>query len=88
MKIGNHDEAMMRTSKASERCDCGEPLHYSRLQTKAYVELLIATVGPTQVVTTPDGSWWIPRHYVALHGIKAEEIPSLAEQYGWEKVDD
>ena len=77
----------MRSTRTSELCDCGKPLHYSRQQTRAQVELLIATLGPAQVITIPnDGSWRVPRHYIALHGIKADEIRALAQQYGWEEV--
>lgn len=41
------------------------------------VEELIRQFGPDIVITTPQGSWLVPRHYVALHGIKAWELPSL-----------
>jgi hypothetical protein len=44
-------------------------------------------LGETIRVGTPWGTWLVPRHYVALHGIKAFEVPSLAIVNGWERVD-
>ncbi len=41
---------------------------------------------PLPVVTTPAGSWRVPRVWIAAHGLEAEELPALAERYGWEAV--
>jgi hypothetical protein len=28
----------------------------------------------------------VPRVWIAAHGLKADELPALAERYGWKKV--
>ena len=66
-------------------CPCGLPLHYTNPVIKRYVEDLIATKGEKIMVTTgsPPRSWMVPRHYIALHGLKAAELPNL----GFEEVE-
>lgn len=46
----------------------------------------IAGLGETIVVTTPDGSWRVPRIYIAAHGIAGAEVRTLAEVFAWERV--
>lgn len=58
-------------------CACGRPLHYRDPQIQAAVERLIAALGPTIRVTVGGRSWEVPRHYIALHGLKAAELPFL-----------
>ena len=65
------------------KCDCGLPLHYSSSKSRRAVEDLVAELGPTVPVHTSQGSWLVPRHFIALHGLKAIELPELAEKYGW-----
>lgn len=72
---------------STEICPCGQPLHYPNATTRSYIEDLIRTLGRTQIVTTPDGSWEVPRHYIALHGIKAVELPTVAEKLGFRRAD-
>jgi hypothetical protein len=67
-------------------CACGKPLHYSNPELQAVVDALIANLGPEIVVTTPDGSWKVPRHYIALHGLKAYELSAVAERLGFGKM--
>ena len=69
-----------------ELCPCGKPLHYTDANIRAYVDGMISTKGPTIDVTTPSGSYRVPRHYIALHGIKAAELPWLAQKYGFERA--
>lgn len=52
------------------------------------METLIARLGSEIVVTTPTGSWKVPRHYIALHGLKAGELSSIAERLGFAKMVD
>lgn len=66
-----------------EPCPCGLPLHYSDPELKRLVEGLIEDWGKTVAITTPAGTWEVPRHYVALHGIVAKDLPKLAEKYGF-----
>lgn len=59
-------------------CACGLPvLHYSDPKIEEMVISLVEMLGPDIQVTTPAGSWWVPRHYIALHGLKAQELPHL-----------
>lgn len=65
-------------------CGCGQPLHYSNPETQAHVQELINQFGATTVVTTPDGSWRVPRHFIALHGLFGADVAYLADLYDWE----
>lgn len=38
-----------------------------------------------QVIGSPR-SFRVPRVFVGMHGLRAEELPALAEKYGWEEV--
>lgn len=67
-------------------CACGRPVHYLNPDLQAIVEAIIASLGSEIVVTTPDGSWKVPRHYLALHGLKADELSSVAERLGFDKM--
>lgn len=69
-----------------ELCPCGEPLHYTDPTTEQAIRAFVAILGETQPVTVQGlGTWMVPRHYVALHGLKAAELPELAGRYGWVK---
>jgi hypothetical protein len=70
-----------------EHCACGRVLHYAGPVIQAFVERLIAALGPTQILSAPDGrTWVVPRHYVALHGPKAGDVSRLAQKYGWPRT--
>lgn len=63
--------------KTTEMCHCGQPLHYLSVEASRLTEDLIRTRG-THVLVTVDGrTWRVPRHYIALHGLKAWEIHAL-----------
>jgi hypothetical protein len=47
------------------------------------IEAFVTEHGETVAVSTPSGSWMVPRAFIALHGIKAEDVGALAEKYGW-----
>lgn len=70
----------------TEFCACGKPLHYSDAGAEFIVRQLVAELGPTQPVTTPRGTWRVPRHYVALHGLSSDALPYLAARFGWEQM--
>ncbi len=53
----------------ADLCPCGQPLHYSNRRTREFVEDLIADLGPTVRVIIPQGTYLVPRHYIALHGL-------------------
>ena len=68
---------------SEEMCHCGRPLHYNSSDIKAVVSAMVAEKGPRIEVTGPDGrKWLVPRHYIALHGLKPEDLPNL----GFEEV--
>ena len=70
------------------KCACGRPLHYNDKNIQATIELQVAQHGPEVRVTVGDQSYMVQRHYIALHGLKAAEIESLAQQGIVRKVDD
>jgi hypothetical protein len=65
------------------RCHCGRPLHYNDPNVKRQVDALVAELGEMIPVALPDGRTFnVSRHYIALHGLRAEELPSL----GFEEI--
>lgn len=61
----------------AEMCHCGKPLHYRDPVAQRVNEEFIARFGPDIPISVGDRTWNVQRHYVALHGIKAWELPSL-----------
>lgn len=70
------------------KCPCGRDLHYHNADAQAMVEKMISTMGETINVTTPAGTWRVPRHYIALHGIRGDEVAGVAKAMGFEQVID
>jgi hypothetical protein len=78
------------------QCLCGQPLHYTDLAVLGAVNVLIQQHGWYVRVTLPDEveatgfplpggrggkvTYLVPRHYIALHGLKPAEIRRLAEE--------
>jgi hypothetical protein len=60
-----------------DRCPCGRPLHYTDPATAAFVREMIRRFGDTVKVTAVGRTWRVPRHYLALHGLTAAELPML-----------
>lgn len=58
-------------------CACGKPLHYSNDVTRRTVERMVEELGPYITVTVGKRTWKVQRHYIALHGLKADELPNL-----------
>lgn len=65
-----------------ELCHCGKPLHYQSAASEKLVRQLVADHGPMVRVTVGDRTWLVQRHYIALHGINAWELPDL----GFEEI--
>lgn len=66
-----------------ELCHCGKPLHYPNPETQQEVQAIVDRMGSlVEVVGPDDRRWKVPRHYIALHGIKG----SLLHTYGFEEV--
>jgi hypothetical protein len=59
-------------------CHCGRPLHYSDPGIRNYVMRVIALKGPHMIISDGRGRRWrVPRHYLALHGVKERELSEL-----------
>lgn len=51
------------------------------------MEDMVRRLGETILISVSGRGWIVPRHYVALHGIKASELPVLARRYGFPEVE-
>lgn len=69
-----------------EMCACGQPLHYLDKTRRVFVDEMVARLGKEVKVTCGNRSWMVPRHFVALHGLEASELPELAKKYGFTEV--
>jgi len=67
-------------------CCCGRPLHYMSEASEAAVSEMVALLGPTVPVVVAGQAYEVPRHYIALHGLAARDLPQLAVRYGWARV--
>jgi hypothetical protein len=38
---------------------------------------MVDSLGANIAVATPAGRWLVPRHYIALHGVRAAEVERL-----------
>lgn len=69
-----------------EKCHCGLPLHYTDTGIEEYVRCMIKMYGEYVVIQLVDGEneprYRVPRHYIALHGLKAAELDKL----GFERI--
>lgn len=62
------------------KCHCGQPLHYADPKLKRAVEDLIREYGPYIRLSVGNRSWWVQRHFIALHGVRGVELPFLGFQ--------
>jgi len=67
-------------------CACGSPLHYSDPKMRKLVEEIIASHGECIEIEVQGRRFKVPRNFIALHGLKAMDLPVLAEAYGFEEV--
>lgn len=58
-------------------CACGQPLHYANSTALAQTERLIAMHGADVRVRCEGRTWLVQRHYIALHGLRAADLPNL-----------
>ena len=63
-------------------CYCGNPLHYKDDFIKQYMHHIVKTKGRFIKITCNGQTYKVDRHYIALHGIKGHELPTL----GFEKI--
>jgi hypothetical protein len=67
-------------------CACGRELHYDSPFVEALVQDSVDAHGPTVPVQTKVGTWLVPKHYYALHGVEAGLLPALAVRYCFERI--
>lgn len=67
-------------------CCCGLGHTFQTLLVFRYLTRMIAELGPVIRITTPIGTWMVPRIYIAAHGLRAQDLPHLAEKYGWPRL--
>jgi hypothetical protein len=68
---------MSSTEQAEELCHCGEPLHYTDEVVEAFTKDLVKNLGPTVKVNVGTRTWEVQRHFIALHGLRAADLPTL-----------
>lgn len=66
-------------------CPCGADHAADQPYAYAFVEESVAAHGSTVTVTVGLDSWQVPRIWIGMHGLKAAEVATLAERYGWRK---
>jgi hypothetical protein len=73
------DSAVEDSVTEVKMCACGKPLHYTDPQMQKLVEYQIAQLGENMVVTLAETGrkFRVPRHFIALHGLKGKELPTL-----------
>jgi hypothetical protein len=64
-------------------CPCGE-IHELSAATRVAYENVTRGLPPTVLVVVEEQGWYVPRIYLAVHGLKGEDLPALAERYGFE----
>lgn len=69
-----------------KNCPCGKPLHYTDSSLKDKVDALVDKLGELMQVTVGNNSYMVSRHYIALHGLKGNEIEKVAEELKFRKV--
>jgi hypothetical protein len=67
-------------------CPCGQPHAIFNPAVTTALTGMIDALGELVTVTTPQGSWRVPRVYVAAHGVAAGDLTALAQRYGFTKV--
>lgn len=66
-------------TKPTRLCHCGKPLHYMDKDVEDFVNKMIQKHGENIEVTSNVSkiTYIIPRHYIALHGLKESELATL-----------
>jgi hypothetical protein len=65
-------------------CPCGD-IHELSAEIRVAYENITRGLPETVAVQADGGAWLVPRVYIAAHGLKADELPALAERYGFEE---
>lgn len=72
----------MAATLVNNLCHCGKKLHYRNQTTERMMQKLVDSMGEFVEIQCGTRRWKVQRHYIALHGIKAEELPKL----GFEEI--
>jgi hypothetical protein len=67
---------------ASPACPCGE-IHELSAATRVAYDNITAGLPETVVISAAGRAWLVPRIYLAVHGVKADELPEIAGRYGF-----
>lgn len=67
------------------RCPCGEVHELSDQTRVAYENIAHGLPAAVPIIVSGRG-WHVPRIFVAVHGLKGDDLPTLAERYGFERV--
>lgn len=67
---------MIRMAK-EKMCACGKPLHYANKSMEKIAQRIVDEQGEEIKIVVEGRSWMVPRHFIALHGIEAAELPSM-----------
>jgi hypothetical protein len=65
------------------KCPCGD-IHELSAAARSVYENVTRGLPADVPVKVPGGCWRVPRIFIAVHGLKAAELPALAEKYGFE----
>lgn len=68
-------------------CCCGETHTVLNDEDHGAFGSRLAELPPDIIVHTAAGSWHVPRVYVVFHGLRANDVPSLASVYNWPRGD-
>lgn len=72
----------LMTAPVPPPCPCGEA-HEMTSQVREAYENVTLGLPPAVKVTAGQRAWLVPRIFIAVHGLKAGELPGLAERYGF-----
>lgn len=81
--VAEHDDScpMMRSVLRGDQpdyCACGQLLHYTDPGLFRVTDLIVRALGSHIPVNTATGTWRVQRHYIALHGLAASDLPGLS----------
>lgn len=63
-------------------CPCGQ-VHELSAKTRVAYENVAMGLPPTVLVSVNGRAWQVPHIYMAAHGLRIDELPALAERFGW-----
>jgi hypothetical protein len=66
-------------------CPCGAT-HELAAMVRAPYEAVTEGLNPDITVDISGERWRVPRIFIAVHGLRAADMPELAVQYGFEKA--